>query len=279
MEKMKKISILMAVYNAEKTMDEAIESILKQTYENWQFIICDDCSTDNTYEKLLHYKELYPEKFIIIKNDKNSKLAYSLNHCLQYADGEYVARMDADDISLPERFAKQVEFLEANPTISVVGTSMIRFDENGDFGELKSSQNPDKYILKTAVPYFHATIMMRREVMEKIGGYTVAKRTERGQDLDLWFKFYANGFEGNNLIESLYKVREDRDAIKRRKLKYDICFVKTRLIGFKMLKFPFKWKFYALKPVLSHFIPYKLKVRRRNKQQAKAEAEQNVVKK
>ena len=268
---MKKVSILMAVYNTEKTLDEAIESILNQTYKNWQFIICDDCSTDGTYAKLLEYKEKFPEKFVIIKNEQNSKLAYSLNHCLKYADGDYIARMDADDVSLPERFSKQVEFLNEHPEIAVVGTSMIRFDENGDFGELKSYQNPDKYILKTAVPYFHATIMMRRAVMEKIGGYTVEKRTERGQDLDLWFKFYANGFVGANLEESLYKVREDRDAIKRRKLKYDICFVKTRLIGFKMLKFPFSWKIYALKPVLSHFIPYKLKVMRRNKMQKKAE--------
>lgn len=275
---MKKVSVLMATYNAEKTLDVAIESVLNQTYQNWQFIICDDCSTDGTYNKLLEYKEKYPDKFIIIQNEKNSKLAYSLNHCLKYADGEYIARMDADDISLPERFSKQVEFLNSNPDIAVVGTSMIRFDENGDFGELKSYQNPDKYILKTAVPYFHATIMMRKEAMDEIGGYTVLKRTERGQDLDLWFKFYAKGFEGSNLEESLYKVREDRDAIKRRKLKYDICFVKTRLIGFKMLKFPFRWRIYAIKPVLSHFIPYKLKVRRRNKQQAKAEA-QNVNKK
>lgn len=267
---MKKISILMAVYNAEKTMDEAIESILNQTYTNWQFIICDDCSTDNTYAKLLEYKEKYPDKFIIIKNEVNSKLPFSLNHCFKYADGEYIARMDADDTSMPERFAKQVEYLDANPDKAVVGTSMIRFDETGDFGELMSYQNPDKYILKTAVPYFHATIMMRREAMEKIGGYTVSKRTERGQDLDLWFKFYANGFEGGNLPDYLYRVREDRDAIKRRKLKYDIYFVKTRLIGFKMLKFPFKWKIYAYRPVLSHFIPYKLKVKRRNKKAEKA---------
>lgn len=274
---MKKISILMAVYNAEKTMDKAIESILNQTYKNWQFIICDDCSTDGTYDKLLQYQKQYPDKFIIIKNEKNSKLAYSLNHCLKYADGEYIARMDGDDIVLPQKFEKQVEFLEANPNLAVVGTSMIRFDENGDFGELLSYQKPDKYILKTAVPYFHATIMMRREVMDKIGGYTVAKRTERGQDLDLWFKFYANGFEGDNLIECLYKVREDREAIKRRKLKYDICFAKTRLIGFKKLKFPFWWKIYALKPILSHFIPYKLKVKHRNKQQAKMKEKTDVI--
>ena len=69
---MKKISILMAVYNAEKTLDSAIESILNQTYQNWQFIICDDCSTDGTYARLLHYKSTYPDKFIIIKNEKNS---------------------------------------------------------------------------------------------------------------------------------------------------------------------------------------------------------------
>ena len=266
---MKKISVLMAVYNAEETLDTAINSILAQTYTNWQFIICDDCSTDNTYVKLLEYKEKYPEKFIVIQNDKNSKLAYSLNHCLKYADGEYVARMDGDDVSLPERFERQIEYLEANPDVAVVGTSMIRFDENGEFGKILAFNNPNKYILKTSVPFFHATIMMRNSAMKGIGGYTVAKRTERGQDLDLWFKFYANGFEGANIIDCLYKVREDRAAIRRRKLKYDICFVKTRLKGFKLLKFPFWWKVYALKPVLSHFIPYKWKVKRAERKQKK----------
>lgn len=270
---MKKISILMAIYNAESTMDVAIDSILNQTYTNWQFIICDDCSTDGTYAKLLEYKEKYPEKFIVVKNEVNSKLSYSLNHCLKYADGEYVARMDADDISLPERFEKQVEYLENNPDKAVVGTSMIRFDDTGDFGKLMSHQKPDKYVFKNAVPYFHATIMMRREAMEQIGGYTVCARTERGQDLDLWFKFYAAGFEGDNLPEYLYKVREDRNAIKRRKLKYDINATKTCLIGYKMLKFPFWWKIYAFKPVLSHFIPYKLKVKRRARQQEKNKGE------
>lgn len=272
------ISILMAVYNAEGTLQDAVESILNQTYQNWQFIICDDCSTDGTYAKLLEYKEKYPEKFIIIQNEQNSKLPFSLNHCLKYADGEFVARMDADDVSLPERFSKQVEFLNANPELSVVGTSMIRFDENGDFGELKSHQNPNKYVMKKTVPFFHATIMMRKEAMDKIGGYTVLKRTERGQDVDLWFKFYEQGFSGGNLSEPLYKVREDRNAVKRRKLKYSVYCTQTMLQGFKRLKFPFWWKIYAFKPIISWLVPYKLKVMLRNKKQAK-EVKEDVDKK
>ncbi len=273
-----KVSVIMAVYNTADTVKTAIDSILNQTYEKWQMIICDDASTDDTYKIVKDYEKKYPEKFIVIKNDVNSKLAFSLNHCLKYADGEFVARMDADDISLPERFSRQVEFLSEHKDIDVVGTAMTRFDENGDYGTLYPVENPNKYVLKSNVPHFHATIMMRKKAMDSISGYTVSKRTVRGQDVDLWFRFYAKGYKGANLSQALYKVFEGRNAIKRRKLKYSINVVQTNLMGYKLLKFPFWWYIYAFKPVISFFIPYKLKVLRRNLK-LKKQGKNNVDKK
>lgn len=96
----------MGVYNCADTLPEAIESIINQTYSNWELIICDDCSTDETWAVLERYQAKYPEKIKLVKNQINSKLAFSLNHCLKYATGEYVARMDGDDISVPDRFEK-----------------------------------------------------------------------------------------------------------------------------------------------------------------------------
>lgn len=262
------VSVIMGIYNTAESLPASIESLINQTYTNWELIMCDDCSTDNTYEVALEYANKY-DNIKVVKNEENKKLAYSLNHCLKYAQGEYIARMDADDICLPQRFEKQVKFLEDNTHLSVVGTSMTRFNENGDFADMLAIENPNKYNLKNTVPYFHATIMMRKKAMDKIGGYTVEKRTERGQDLDLWFKFYANGFEGGNILECLYKVREDKNALKRRKLKYSVSVFKTMNMGYKMLKFPFWWRIYTIKPIVSHFTPYKLKVWRRNRLQAK----------
>ena len=103
-----KVSIIMGIYNCQDTLPEAIDSILEQTYTNWELILCDDCSTDNTYSIAEQYKNKYPEKIILIRNSENKKLAFTLNHCLEYATGEYVARMDGDDISAPNRFEKQL---------------------------------------------------------------------------------------------------------------------------------------------------------------------------
>ena len=113
-----KISVIMSVYNSEATLRESIDSILAQTYPDWEFIICNDASTDGTQAILEEYAEKDPERFILLKNEENKRLAFSLNRCLEKATGFYVARMDGDDISLPERFEKQVCFYARIRSIS-----------------------------------------------------------------------------------------------------------------------------------------------------------------
>ena len=127
------VSIIMGAYNCENTIYDCMESILKQTYENWEFIICDDCSSDHTLEILKKY-EKNDKRIHILHNEKNMRLAASLNRCLEVAHGKYVARMDADDISMPDRLEKQVEFLESHSEYDVTGCNRMVFDENGDKG-------------------------------------------------------------------------------------------------------------------------------------------------
>ena len=112
---MAKVSIIMGAYNCEETLEDSINSILNQTFTDWEFVICDDASTDNTLQVLEEYKRKYPDKFVILHNEKNLMLAGSLNRCLEYAEGEYIARMDADDIAVNTRLEKQVRFLDDNP--------------------------------------------------------------------------------------------------------------------------------------------------------------------
>lgn len=262
---MAEISIIMATYNCEKFVSNAIESILSQMFTDWEFVICDDCSTDNTYQILQSYKKKYPDKFVLLRNASNSKLPFSLNQCLKHASGKYIARMDADDISLPERLQKQWTFLEEHPACSVVGTSMVRFDDSGDYDTYYAVKNPNKETLLREVPHCHATILMRKNAYDMLNGYVVSKRTERGQDLDLWFRFYASGLQGANLQEALYRVCEDRAAIKRRKFKYALYATQTKIKGFRLIGFP-KWKFlYALQPIISYIVPRSLKLRVRQK--------------
>ena len=109
---MSKVSIIMGIYNCASTLSEAIDSILMQTFKDWELIMCDDGSIDNTYQIAKRYQKHVGRKIVLLKNDQNMGLNYTLNRCLAVASGEYIARMDGDDISLPTRLEKEVEFLK-----------------------------------------------------------------------------------------------------------------------------------------------------------------------
>lgn len=253
---MPKVSIIMGVYNCADTLRESIDSVLNQTFDDWEFIICDDCSSDDTYQISLKYQKQYPGKFIILKNDVNSKLSFSLNHCLENAGGEYIARMDGDDICFPERLQKQVDFLDKNKEYSVVGTWCTRFDEeSGDYGETTYPEYPDKYTLLKQSPYAHVSILMRKKVFDALNGYTVSPITVRGQDADLWFRFYAAGYKGANLCEDLVHVRENKNAVARRTMKVRINNARLRFKGYRLLKYPVKYYYKIFVPVFKGLVP------------------------
>lgn len=255
---MHKVSVLLATYNCEKTVAQSIDSILSQTFEDWECVICDDCSADSTYEVICSYRDRYPDKFIILKNDINSKLSFSLNRCIEAADGEYLARMDADDIALPERFKQEVEFLDSHPDYAAVGSVTTLFDENGDYGIAEYPEYPDKYTLYRQVPFAHPAVMVRKSAYEKLNGYTVSKRTVRSQDYDLWFRFYAAGFKGYNIQTPLLRFREDKNAVKRRTAKVRFNATRTLIKGYRMLNYPVYYYLKAFKPMMKILVPTKL---------------------
>ncbi len=270
MEQKGKISVLMGIYNCETTLSEAIESILAQTYTDWELILCDDASTDGTYEIARRYAQAYTDKIILLHNDTNRRLAYSLNRCLKKASGEFVARMDGDDVSLPERFEKQVAFLLEHEDIAVVGTAMQRFDDNGTKGAVvRSPEYPDRFTPHKTNVFQHATVLGRKAVFEALGGYAVLPRTVRGQDLDLWFRFLHAGYRGANLSDVLYMVRENEHAIRRRTMHTRWINFQTKVVGYRLLGYP--WYFYA-KPaceLLKALVPTKLIVWARRHQREK----------
>ncbi len=245
------ISIIMGIYNCAGTLPEAIESILAQSYDNWELIMCDDCSTDDTYAVAESYRKKYPDKIVLIKNERNLHLAATLNQCLKYARGEFVARMDGDDKSTERRFEEQVDFLRNHPEYQLVGSWMQRFNEEGVADIVKAPEQPNRYSLRNGSPFCHATIMTYKIVYDAVDGYTVAERTDRAQDYDLWFKFYDHGFEGYNIPKPLYLVREDKNAIRRRTFSVRWNAFKTTVIGYKMLKYPRRW---LIKPFVTLFL-------------------------
>lgn len=254
---MVKVSVIMAVYNGVANMAKSIESIQKQTYTDWEFIICDDCSTDNTFE-MLQQVASEDTRIKIIQNGKNRKLAYSLNHCLSVASGEYIARMDHDDIALPDRFEQQVKFLDEHSKYDVVGGGVILYDDFGNERAVLNNEYPTVRMMKSKIPFFHPTIMMRKSAYDKLGGYTVCPRTTRGQDMDLWFRFFAQELKGYNLQFPILKYHDDiNDYTKKNSLKCACRLSNTMIIGFKINKFPLTSYIYALKPVFAAILPQK----------------------
>ena len=251
----KKISIIMGIYNCSSTLSEAIDSIIAQTYTNWELIMCDDGSKDNTYDVALSYKEKYPNKIILIKNEKNLGLNKTLNHCLEYATGEYIARMDGDDVSVENRFFKELSFLENNPEYAIVSSPMIYFDENGEWGESKAIENPTNLDFVTGTPFCHAPCMVRTEAYKEVNGYSTDDRTLRAEDYNLWFRLYAMGYKGHNLQTPLYKMRDDENAYSRRSFKFAKNEAYVRYTGYKMLNLPKKYYIFALRPIIVGLLP------------------------
>lgn len=237
-----KVSIIMGIYNCEKTLSEAIDSILEQTFHDWELILCDDGSTDRTYELANEYRNEYPTKIVLIKNERNEGLNYTLNHCLNHVRGEYTARMDGDDISVVDRLEKEVSFLDTHPEYAIVSTPMIFFDEHGKWGESKAIEIPQLSDFVFHPPFHcHAPCMIRTEAYRAVGGYTVDKRLLRYEDCNLWYKLYSAGYRGYNLQEPLYKMRDDRNAYHRRTVSARIRAVYVQYTGFKMIHMPIKY--------------------------------------
>jgi len=245
MEEKPLVSFIMGIYNCETTLDEAIQSILAQTYADWEMIMCDDGSSDATAKIARTYVEKYPNRFILLQNEKNLGLNKTLNRCLKAASGTYIARMDGDDVSLPTRLEKEVAFLETHAEYALVSTPMIYFDEEGDWGRGTGIPAPKLRDFVFHAPCFcHAPVLVRREVYEAVEGYTEEPAFLRFEDCNLWYKIYAKGYQGANLSEPLYKMRDGRDAYKRRTIHTRLRAVYVQWRGFRLVNM--KWYYYPV---------------------------------
>ena len=249
-----RITVLMGIYNCAATLDEALESLYAQTYQGFKVVLCDDGSTDNTYEVAQRHATAHPN-VVLIRNERNMGLNFTLNHCLEHADTEYCARMDGDDISLPDRFEKEINFLDEHPEYDIVSGPMNYFDESGIFrvGHGKGEITKRDFIAGT--PICHAPCMVRTVAYKAVGGYTVDKRLLRVEDYHLWFKMYASGYKAYMLKDPIYSMRDDRNAARRRKFRGYWNGFNLRRKGYDMLGLPKRVKIYALRPLLVWALP------------------------
>ena len=244
----------MGVYNCEKTLKESINSIINQTYENWELIMCDDGSTDRTYEIANEYAKK-DERIKLIKNSKNMGLAKTLNNCLEMSTGDYIMRHDGDDIMAKDRIEKQVQYMDTHEC-DASGSGAYIFDDLGIWGIRQPSEIPAKSCMILGRPIIHATLIIKKDVLLQVGGYSDNDLTrQRLEDYDLWIKLFERNFILCNIQQPLIYVREDRNAYKRRKKKFRIAETRARLYACKRLNIPYFKRILALKPLIATLVP------------------------
>lgn len=202
------LSIIMSVYNSEDTIQAAVRSILDQTFTDFEFIIVDDGCSDQTIPLI---NELTDPRIKLITNEVNIGLARSLNKAIAASTGRYIARQDADDVSLPERLEKQVEFLNTHPDVTLLGTTRGTLDETGKMISTKTKlENPchDDFIKRNCL--VHGSIVIRREALIEVGGYNELFRFS--QDYELWLRI-SKTHKVMNLQEPLYGVRRHGNRV------------------------------------------------------------------
>ena len=251
---MAKVSVIIGIYNCASTLQEALDSLYAQTFQDFEIILCDDGSKDNTYEVALENQRQHPN-IVLLRNEQNLGLNATLNKCLAAAKGEYIARMDGDDISLSTRFEKQVKFLDEHPEYAVVSAPMIYFDENGEFRRGKGKGEVVARDFVHGSPICHAPCMARTEVFRSVGGYSVDERLLRVEDYHLWFKIFAAGHKLFMMDECLYKMRDDQNAYHRRTFKSRLNEVYVKRIGYRMIGLPFYYQIFSLRPILVGLLP------------------------
>lgn len=218
------ISILMPTYNVAPFVEEAVISILHQTYHKFELIIVDDCSTDGTYEILSKLAES-DRRIILEKNDVNSKICITLNKAWQLAKGEYIGRMDGDDISAPERLALLKKHLDDNPDIDLVGSQIISIDEEGNVLSRKKYLRTPFFIKKgnAFAPCVSHVWLSKRKVYESLGGY---RNIPYAEDYDFLLRGEQHCFRYANIEEYVYQVRNrygntgSTNGLKQVKTKY-----------------------------------------------------------
>ena len=255
-EKKIRISVIMGVYNQwnREALRDAVISILNQTFSDFEFIIYDDGSDA---EVAMYIKELkaLDERIVLLGKEENHGLAFSLNACIAAARGEYVARMDADDIALPERLQVQYEFMEQHREYDWCGCNAELFDEDGVWGNRKMPQKPTEQEYLPYSPFIHPTVMYRRRLFEKSEGYQVSPETLRCEDYEIFMRLYQQGYRGYNLQQTLFRYREDKSSFRKRKFKYRLQEARLRYRNFKAMQLlPEAWP-YVIRPIIGGLIP------------------------
>lgn len=213
------LSVVMPVYNGEKYLAEAIESVLSQSYSHFEFIIIDDGSTDGTELVVSEYVKK-DARIRYLKLEKNAGISNALNIGIKFSKGEYVVRMDCDDIACPDRFSKQWQYFRENAaSTDILGSYFCLFyDESPN--ECMTIPVSSRNFHDGNSPVHHPTCMIKRDIFFQHGWYD--SEYDNAEDVDLWFRWFAKGVRFSNLEEVLYKKRVHKGSVSVSRIKHQV---------------------------------------------------------
>jgi glycosyltransferase involved in cell wall biosynthesis len=198
-----RVSVIVPVRNGSATIESAIHSLIWQTYQDMKIYIVNDRSTDNTYE-LCERMAGTSDKILLVDNPGQG-ISSALNYAVELSDSTYIARMDADDISFPERLKRQTELLDNSPDLAVVGSAFIRFGALNKFAFVPTDEASCYYCSRLFSPFCHPTTVFRRSALEEIGG-GYDGNYNGAEDFEL-FSRMLDSFKGANIADPLFAYR------------------------------------------------------------------------
>lgn len=210
------LSVITTVYNCEQYINYSIESILNQTFSDFEFIIMNDGSTDNTVDIIKSYQD---PRIRFFDDDKNIKIPSRRNQAIKHANSSYLVIHDGDDISLPTRLEKSYNFLSDNPDIFCVGSHAQKIDLKGeelgymDYPPETHKECLDMVTKKCMNPMIDPTTTFKKEVFDRLGSYTLDKEIYTVPDFDIWLKAMSSGYRFANIQEPLIQYRENPDGM------------------------------------------------------------------
>lgn len=264
-----RVSVIMGVYDpiCPKQLFRSVQSIVRQTLQEWELLLLDDGSSKET-SVIIKKAASLDKRIKYIRIENNIGLAAVLNKGILLSRGDFIARMDADDISRKDRLEKQVQFLSQFPQYQWVGSNAFLTDSRKIWGIKKMPPVPGKKDFLPYSPYIHPSVMFRKDVLKKNGGYKQCSCYSQCEDYELFMRLHSVGNRGYNLPEPLLAYCENIDSFKRRSYKRRIKEFIVRKKGFRRLNINKKYSaVYMAKPLLVGLIPGKAQYYLRKKKQ------------
>ncbi len=264
------ISVIMGIKYCRPELDtlrRSLDSILAQTYHGFELVICERGSTEQAKALLAEYAA-QDVRIKLIDGSGAGSFSEQLNICLSNSYGAWVARMDDDDYSCPERFARQLEYLRCHDGISFVGSNVNLVQDGADAGVQCFPEMPQVQDFLFSMPFVHPALMFRRTALEAAGGYSALPRCDRCEDFDLLLRLYEKGYCGANIQEFLFTYSLPHNGISTRTFRDRTNEVRTRWVRFAALGLFPRALPYAIKPWVVWLLPRKTLKRLKEKRAA-----------